>query len=365
MALSDRVPYQALIDRPKLTLPGGKKLAVWVILNVEEWRIENNMPRTVLSPPMGQPLLPDVPNWSWHEYGMRAGFWRQMKALTDRKIPTTLAINGNVCNSYPRVAEAAREAGFEFMGHGFLQGPMHKLDKQADAIKRAVETIAKFAGRPPRSWESPGLTETEVTLAINGNVCHSYPRVASAAREAGFEFMGHGFVQGPMHRLDNQADAIKRSVETVAKFTGKPPRSWESPGLTETEETLDLLRLNGIEYVADWVIDDLPQDIATPHGTITTIPYSVETNDIVIHALQHLTSEQFLQRCTDQFDRLYLEGATNARVMAISVHPYITGVPHRIKYLEALLDYVIGHDGVALMTASEIGDWYRAEMAKS
>jgi allantoinase len=97
---------------------------------------------------------------------------------------------------------------------------------------------------------------------------------------------------------------------------------------------------------------------------MTTIPYSVETNDIVIHALQHLPSEQFLKRCTDQFDRLYLEGAGNARIMAISIHPYITGVPHRIKYLEALLDYVISHDGVALMTASEIGDWYRTEMSK-
>jgi len=64
------------------------------------------------------------------------------------------------------------------------------------------------------------------------------------------------------------------------------------PGLRRPEETLDLLRLNGIEYLADWVIDDLPQDITTPHGTMTTIPYSVETNDIVIHALQHLPSEQ-------------------------------------------------------------------------
>jgi allantoinase len=78
-----------------------------------------------------------------------------------------------------------------------------------------------------------------------------------------------------------------------------------------------------------------------------------------------LPSEQFLKRCTDQFDRLYLEGGTNARIMAISIHPYITGVPHRIKYLEALLDYVIGHDGVALMTASQVGDWYRSEMSKS
>ena len=45
MALTDRIPYQAQIDRPRLVLPGGKKLAVWVILNVEEWRIENAMPR--------------------------------------------------------------------------------------------------------------------------------------------------------------------------------------------------------------------------------------------------------------------------------------------------------------------------------
>ena len=166
-------------------------------------------------------------------------------------------------------------------------------------------------------------------------------------------------------RCTGRAHAIRRSVENIAKFTGRAPRSWESPGLTETEETLDLLRLNGIEYVADWVIDDLPQDVATPHGTITTIPYSVETNDIVVHALQHLPSDQFLKRYVDQFDRLYLEGPDNTRVMAISIHPYITGVPHRIKYLEELFDYVIGHEGVALMTASEIGDWYRSEMAKT
>ena len=95
---------------------------------------------------------------------MRAGFWRQFKALTDRKMPVTLALNANVCNAYQRVASAALEAGFEFMGHGFVQGPMHKVENQADAIKRSVETISKFAGKPPRSRESPGLTETEETL---------------------------------------------------------------------------------------------------------------------------------------------------------------------------------------------------------
>ena len=289
MRLTDRLPYQAIVDRPKLKLPDGKRIAVWVILNVEEWGIERPMPRTVLPPPMGQALLPDVPNWSWHEYGMRSGFWRQHQALTSRNIPTTMAINGNVCNSYPRVASAGLDAGWEFMGHGFLQGPMHKLEDQRGAIHLAMDTIERF--------------------------------------------------------------------------TGTRPTSWESPGLTETPETLDLLRESGVKYVADWVLDDLPQEVETPHGTITTIPYTVEMNDITVYALQQHQSDEFLRRGRDQFDRLYSESADNARVMAISIHPYVTGVPHRIRYLEELLDYVGGHEGVSWMTASEIGDWYTDEIS--
>jgi len=81
-----------------------------------------------------------------------------------------------------------------------------------------------------------------------------------------------------------------------------------------------------------------------------------------VYALQQHSSDELLKRGTDQFDRLYQEGADNARVMAISVHPYITGVPHRIRYLEMLLDYIGEHEGVCWMTASEIGDWYRKQM---
>ena len=76
MLLSDRLPYSALPDRPALVAPKGSRLLVWIIVNVEHWSIERAMPRTVLPPPMGQPLLPDLPNWAWHEYGMRVGFWQ-------------------------------------------------------------------------------------------------------------------------------------------------------------------------------------------------------------------------------------------------------------------------------------------------
>jgi hypothetical protein len=66
--ISSRAPYSAIINRPRLKLPSNGRMLVWLIVNVEHWSIERAMPRTVLSPPMGQPLLPDVPNWAWHEY---------------------------------------------------------------------------------------------------------------------------------------------------------------------------------------------------------------------------------------------------------------------------------------------------------
>jgi allantoinase len=70
-APGERVPYSAIVDRPKLTLPGNARLAIWVIVNVENWEIRRPMPRMVLPPPLGLPLSPDLPNWAWHEYGMR------------------------------------------------------------------------------------------------------------------------------------------------------------------------------------------------------------------------------------------------------------------------------------------------------
>ena len=92
----DRIPYSAIIDRPPLVLPNGARMVVWIIVNVEEWDIERAMPRTVLTPPMGQPLQPDLPNWAWHEYGMRVGFWRLLDCLKRFDTAVTLAINGSV-----------------------------------------------------------------------------------------------------------------------------------------------------------------------------------------------------------------------------------------------------------------------------
>ena len=115
----------------------------------------------------------------------------------------------------------------------------------------------------------------------------------------------------------------------------------------------------GIEYVSDWVNDDQPYEIKTTAGALVSIPYTLELNDIPMMVIQHHTSEEWLTRCKDQFDRLYAEGAVNPRVMALAVHPYISGVPHRIKYFEAVYDYIAKHEGVWLTTGEEICAWHK------
>src|SRR5215211_1534998 len=131
----ERLPFSAIIDRPPLKLPAGTRLVVWVIVNVENWDIRRPMPRAVLPPPMGNPLLPDLPNWAWHEYGMRVGFWRFLEVLGARKLKATFAVNGTACELYREACQAALDAGWEFMGHGFVQRPMHRVDDQASAIR--------------------------------------------------------------------------------------------------------------------------------------------------------------------------------------------------------------------------------------
>jgi len=280
----ERVPYSAIVDRPKLILPNDAKMVVWTIINVEQWDNGGPMPRSVLPPPMGQPLLPDLPNWAWHEYGMRVGFWR-----------------------------------------------LH-------------ECFQRFNITP--------------TMALNGIVCQSYPRIAQAGINAGWEFMGHGFIQGPMHRVEDQREAIQHTNEAIKNFTGKLPTGWECPGLTETDETIDILADEGIKYVADWVLDDQPVRITTENGSMVSVPYSVETNDIPIFALQNQPSDAMYKRTIDQFERLYAESEMVTRVMAISVHPYLSGVPHRIGYLEKIYEHIQAKPGVLMWTGEQIYEWY-------
>ena len=84
-------------------------------------------------------------------------------------------------------------------------------------------------------------------------------------------------------------------------------------------------------------------------------------NDVAMMAVGLHASDEWLKRGLRQFERLYQESASITRIMSISIHPYLSGVPHRIGYVEELLDTVVKHDGVLFMTGEQILDWYIGE----
>jgi allantoinase len=280
----ERCEFSAIVDRPPLKLPGGARLAFWSIVNYEVWDIGRPMPRQVIPAPTGLSLLPDVPHWSWHEYGMRVGAWRF----------------------------------FEL-------------------------------------YERLGITPT---LAVNARTCEDYVRVAEEAKRLRWEFMGHAYDQMPIHKIEDQAGMIGRSMDILERFSGRRPLGWLGPGLTETLETPELLAGAGVKYIGDWVYDDEPTVITTAKGPLVTLPYTVEINDITMMIVQHHESEYLLRRAIDQFDRLYAEGSRRAKVMALAIHPYISGQPHRIKYLEAIYEHARRFEGVLYWTGEQIFDWY-------
>ena len=286
-----RADFSPIFQREPLRLPGGNRVAVWVIINMEEWDIHEAMARTVLPTPQGREVIPDIPNFAWFDYGLRVGFWRLKRVLDRREIKATVSLNASVCLSYPQVVEESLKSGWELMGHGFIQ------------------------------------------------------RVINAEPD--------------------EREVIRRSINTIRDFSGKAPRGWMGPGLAETFDTPDILAEEGIEYVCDWCNDDQPYEMKVKSGRLVSVPYTLELNDIPIYAVQHHRSPEIFERARDQFDTLYAEGGESARIMAISTHPYITGVPHRIKYFDMIFDYISQFQGVAFMTGSEILDWYNAETGAS
>jgi allantoinase len=108
----ERLAYSAVEGRRPLRLPDGLRLIVWPVLALEEWDLARPMARMVISPPQSQPMQPDIPNWTWHEYGMRVGFWRIKRMLDALKIAPTVTLNARVCETYPAVVgPASRRAG--------------------------------------------------------------------------------------------------------------------------------------------------------------------------------------------------------------------------------------------------------------
>lgn len=276
-----------MVEREPISWPGGARIALWVIPNVEHYAIDK--PSTSIYP-LTSTLAPDVLNYSWRDYGPRVGVWRMMEVLDRHGIRGTVALNSDVCKVNPQIVEEGMKRGWEFMGHGINNSNL-MAGLEEDAERQVIETV----------------------------------------------------------------------LGTIEQATGQRPRGWLSPALTETFNTPDLLAEAGVRYVSDWVNDDQPYPMKVRSGTLVSMPYSIEVNDIPVFLAQGQSGPEFEQLLRDQFDVLYQEAASTGKVMSICLHPFLIGLPFRSLYLDRALDHIVSHGDVWLTTGGEIADYYIEE----
>jgi len=204
------------------------------------------------------------------------------------------------------------------------------------------------------------------TVALNSAVVEAHPKAVDEMKRRRWEFMGHGITNTENLAglpLDRERALIQDVLKTIEQATGSRPRGWLGPGLTETYNTLDILAEEGVIYCGDWNSDDQPYPMKVRTGTMFSIPYCMEINDIPLFIRKGYTGEQYLQSLIDQFDTLYADSAKQPRVLGIPLHPMITGQPLRSRYLEKALAHMKSRERVWFATGSEIIDAYRRATA--
>lgn len=283
-----RIPYRFSTDAGPLKAHAKGAILVHLVVNVEHWQFDAPMPRTIITPPHGKETVPDVPNFSWADYGMRAGL--------------------------PRIIEAIRSRGLS------------------------------------------------ASTSFNAGVIEAYPRAAEAIHEAGWEFIGHGMHQKALNHVGAEQEIILQTLDIIQSFTGQRPRGWLSPGLRESNSTPEYLKAAGVEYVFDWVVDDLPNWMHTERGPLLSLPYNLEINDSIIYAVEKHSSDEMLQRLTRTLALFEREARTQPRVLTLGLHPHLIGVPHRFGSFEQMLDLLMRTPGVCFLQGHEIADWYTAQV---
>ena len=283
-----RVPHELSSNRKKLSPPDGKSLIVHTVMNIEYWPFDKNMPRGILPPPHGKsPDPPDLPNYSWVEYGMRVGLPRLFKLFAENNIPVSAFINAQVADIYPK----------------------------------AFDEVCKL------NWE----------------------------------LVGHGWFQESLRVAKDEEHVIKKSLDLLRKLSGQPVRSWFGPAGGETEKTPELLKENGIEFLHDWLIDELPCWMRTKLGPIVAMPYTFELNDVPIWTVQNNSCDEMKKRVDATLNIFDEEKLHNTKIITLALHPHIVGVPQNFYYLKKIIEDLKKRDDVIFMTSSQIGDWFVKE----
>ena len=165
----DLYDWSALPDRPKVTWPGGARVALWIIL-VAEWFPLNAVNKPFLPPGGLDRTYPDLWNYTLHDYGNRVGIYRQYRMLEDLGLRASVAINSALAERHPFLLADTVRRGHEVIAQGVDMNHLHftgmPIEQEAAQIKQSVETLRRMSGQKVRGWMSPAKAESANTLGL-------------------------------------------------------------------------------------------------------------------------------------------------------------------------------------------------------
>jgi len=292
----NRYDWQLLAKQKPVHWPEGKKLAVWINVPLQFYPLDQKGIPFKVPGGMTMPY-PDLRHFSLRDYGNRVGIYRFLKAFDKYGVTPTFAMNTELAKRTPYLLDAIKERNNEIMCHGMHMDALH------------------YGGQD----------------------------------------------------LEKESTLVKTSLEQLRELSGQEVKGWLSPARNESENTPELLAQNGIEYFCDWVNDDMPYEFKTAKGNLWAMPLSTELEDKFILMNNLHSEDSYVEQVCDACDFLLQEAESleknsgkGGRILALNIHPWMLGQPHRISKLEQVLEYIMDKD-VWTASASEILSSFKAQ----
>ena len=289
----DRYEWSMLADRPKISWPDNRLLALWVNVPLQYFPLNQRGEPFKVPGGMTMPY-PDLRHYSLRDYGNRVGVYRFFSAFDTYGITPTYAVNTRLAERTPYLMSALKERNEEILCHGLHMDALHY-------------------GEQDKSQE---------------------------------------------------AEQIKQALTGLREITGQEISGWLSPAKNQSMNTPDLLAEQGIHYMCDWVNDDMPYFFKTATDPLISMPLSTELEDRFVIQNNLHSEESWAEQICDACDYLINEAReSGGRVLALNIHPWLLGQPHRIGYLEQVLAYLSAKTEVWSASAGRIAAHWEHQQA--
>jgi len=201
------------------------------------------------------------------------------------------------------------------------------------------------------------------TVAANSQACSAYPQLVEMFATRGYEFAAHGQDASYTPPAD-EAAFMRDCAASVTAASGAPVTGWISQDFLQSGNAVISARAAGLRYVADFANDDMPFMLDGVEDVVC-VPAQYELDDVRVLYDRRVNAWDYADMLVEGYGVLAAEARTAPKVMSLSIHPWVLGMPHRFRHLSGAIERIVATGGYWNPTAGELAEWYRRELAKT